>query len=126
MILPNTQWLQLISTCVHCVSLQATSDSSSSESPVLQSTGEPVLLQRGALDKDKNSEVVKALVRANPSYASSAAAFSTLLGSSKDDNCESGGTTCMHSLILTRLFYVVLYSYIGKIMFFEVLAGQVA
>lgn len=72
-----------------CAVPQVSSDSSSG-SLALQPTGEPVLLQRGTLERDKNSEVVKALVRANPSYASSAAAFSTLLGSSKDDTCEWG------------------------------------
>ena len=72
-----------------CAVPQVSSDSSSG-SLALHPTGEPILLQRGTLDRDKNSEVVKALVRANPSYASSAAAFSTLLGSSKDDTCEWG------------------------------------
>ena len=47
--------------------------------------GERVLLQRGGLE-EKSSDVVKALVRANPSYASTA--ISSLLGSSKDDSCE--------------------------------------
>ena len=47
--------------------------------------GERVLLQRGGLE-EKNSDVVKALVRANPSYASTA--ISSLLGGTKDDSCE--------------------------------------
>ena len=59
----------------------------SSQDCLLHPVGDPVLLQRGVLDKEKNSEVVKALMRANPSYASSAT-FSALLGVSKDDTCE--------------------------------------
>ncbi len=59
----------------------------SSQDCLLHPAGDPVLLQRGVLDKEKNSEVVKALMRANPSYTSSAT-FSALLGVSKDDTCE--------------------------------------
>ena len=47
---------------------------------------ERVLLQRTGLEGEKNSDMVKALVRANPSYASSA--ISSLLGGSKDDSCK--------------------------------------
>ena len=49
-------------------------------------TRERVLLQRTGLEGEKNSDMVKALVRANPSYASSA--ISSLLGGSKDDSCK--------------------------------------
>ena len=52
----------------------------------LELRGERVFLQRGGLEAERNSDMVKALVRANPSYASSA--ISSLLGGSKDDSCE--------------------------------------
>ena len=48
--------------------------------------GERVYLQRTMVEVDKNSDVVKALMRSNPSYASSA--IVSLLGQSKDDTCE--------------------------------------
>lgn len=48
--------------------------------------GERVYLHRTMVEVDKNSDVVKALMRSNPSYASSA--IVSLLGQSKDDTCE--------------------------------------
>ena len=57
-----------------------------SDKLVLSPVREPVMLQRAGHDREKNSDMVKALVRANPSYASSA--ISSLLGGSKDDTCE--------------------------------------
>ena len=49
--------------------------------------GERVLLQKALpVEVDKNSDVMKALVRANPSYATST--ISSLLGGSRDDTCE--------------------------------------
>ncbi len=48
--------------------------------------GQKVLIQRSYADGDKNSEMVKVLVRASPSYSSSA--LSSLLGISKDDTCK--------------------------------------
>ena len=75
---------------------QLSSSSSSSSSLVLEPHGERLLLRRsGALEVDKNSDVVKALVRANPTYAS--AAISSMLGIGKDDTCEpsgAGGGAC--------------------------------
>lgn len=49
--------------------------------------GPKVLIQRSYTEGDKNSEMMKVLVRASPSYSSSA--LSSLLGISKDDTCES-------------------------------------
>lgn len=45
-----------------------------------------MLIQRSGGEGDKNSDMVKALVRASPSYSSTA--ISSLLGISKDDTCE--------------------------------------
>ena len=45
-----------------------------------------MLIQRSYTESDKNSEMVKVLVRASPSYSSSA--LSSLLGIAKDDTCE--------------------------------------
>ena len=65
---------------------QTEGEDSSSEL-VLSTRGERVLLQKAlAVESDKNSDVMKALVRANPSYASST--ISSLLGGSRDDTCE--------------------------------------
>lgn len=49
--------------------------------------GVRVVLQRCDHETEKNSGIMKALVRANPSYSTSA--LSSLLGlKDKDDNCE--------------------------------------
>ena len=49
--------------------------------------GARVVVQRCDHETDRNSSMMKALVRANPSY--SASALSSLLGlKEKDDNCE--------------------------------------
>lgn len=49
--------------------------------------GVKVLVQRCDHENDKSSGMMKALVRANPSYSTSA--LSSLLGiKDKDDNCE--------------------------------------
>lgn len=48
--------------------------------------GRKVLIKRLGPESDKNSEMVKVLVRASPSYSSSA--LSSLLGISKDDTCK--------------------------------------
>ena len=49
--------------------------------------GRKVLIQHSSSDGDKG-DVVKVLVRASPSYSSSA--LSSLLGISKDDTCKLG------------------------------------
>ena len=60
--------------------------------------GNKVLIQRCVQESDKNSDVVKALVRASPSYSSSA--LTSLLGISKDDNCESRLIHCCCGIII--------------------------
>ena len=62
---------------------------------VLAASGARLLLQRTGLESEKSSEMVKALVRSNPAYASTA--ISTLLGGSKDDTCEHTHTTHTHA-----------------------------
>ena len=71
--------------CVKLCTVLPSSQEEGDELKVIPS-GERVLLQRTGLEGEKNSDVVKALVRANPSYASSA--ISSLLGGNKDDSCE--------------------------------------
>ena len=51
--------------------------------------GHKVLIQRSGTESDKNSDVVKVLVRASPSYSSTV--LSSLLGIAKDDTCEFMG-----------------------------------
>jgi E3 ubiquitin-protein ligase HECTD4 len=73
---------------IHQLQVKSTS---SPDSLILHPVRDPVLLQRGSLDRDKNSDVAKALalVRGNPSYASTA--FASMFGVSKDDT--SGATS---------------------------------
>ena len=89
---------------------------SSSDSLSLHPVHDPVLLQRSPLDRDKNSDVVKALalVRGNPSY-STAAAFSSMFGVSKDDTCKSKEIHVPVSYhISIRLFLHFIYSWCNK------------
>ncbi len=61
-----------------------------------------VLVQRCEQESDKNAGMLKALVRANPSY--SASALSSLLGfKDKDDSCKYRG-------LKSRLAIVILHT----------------
>ena len=76
--------------CYNClISLLSQSEGEGSDAELaLCSSGERVLLQRTSnIEADKNSDVMKALVRANPSYATST--ISSLLGGARDDTCKS-------------------------------------